>query len=108
MLKKRRAIGDGGFVFPANSRSGCISEPKYPLGLIAKATGIKISCHDLRRTFANAAVAAGVHMLHLKALLNHAVGEGDVTVGYTSLTEANLREPAQRVANQLKKWSKIK
>jgi integrase len=108
LLKDRRAIGDTEFVFPANSRSHHISEPKHPLGLIAQATGIAISAHDLRRTYSNAAVAAGVHGLHLKALLNHAVGKSDVTVGYISLSVEDLREPAQRVTDQLKRWCKIR
>jgi integrase len=108
MLKARRELGDTDFVFPAHSGRGHIAEPKYPLGLIAQATGIAISAHDLRRTYSNAAVAAGVHGLHLKALLNHAVGKSDVTVGYISLSVEDLREPAQRVADQLKKWCKAR
>ena len=57
------------------------------------------------------AVASGIHPLHLKALLNHSLqplGEGDVTAGYTTLTQNDLREPAQRVADQLKKWCKYR
>jgi integrase len=103
LLKARRELGDAGFVFPANGRRGHISEPKFPLGLIASETGISISAHDLRRTFAKAATAAGVHTIFIKALLNHAVGD-DVTVGYVNLNEEDLREPAQKVADQLKKW----
>jgi integrase len=108
MLKARRDIGyDKGFVFPANSSSGHISEPKFPLKLVADATGIEISAHDLRRTFANAAIAARVHGLYLKALLNHAAEQRDVTAGYVTLTVEDLREPAQAVADVLKAWCKI-
>jgi hypothetical protein len=109
MLKDRRELGDAHYVFPANSARGHIAEPKFPLTLVAEETGIKISVHDLRRTFAKAAVTAGIHTLQLKALLNHAVGEnGDVTAGYVVLSENDLREPAQKVADQIKKWSRIK
>jgi integrase len=108
MLKARREFGDAEFVFPANSRSGCIAEPKHFLGIVAAETGIAVSVHDLRRTFAKAAVAAGIHTLQLKALMNHAVGESDVTAGYVVLSENDLREPAQRVADQIKKWSRIR
>jgi integrase len=107
LLKARRDLGDAHFVFPAHGKRGHISEPKHPLGLIAAATGIDVSAHDLRRSFAKAATAAGIHTLYLKALLNHAVGESDVTAGYVILSENDLREPAQRVANVLKKWCKI-
>jgi integrase len=109
MLKERRELGDAHFVFPAHGTRGHISEPKFHFRMIAEATGIEVSPHDLRRTFAKAAVAAGIHTLQLKALLNHAVGEnGDVTVGYVVLDENDLRDPAQKVADQLKKWSRIK
>jgi integrase len=108
LLKARRALGDAEFVFPARSRSGRIAEPKDAFVSIAEATGIVVSCHDLRRTFAGAAVAAGVHGLHLKALLNHALGEeGDVTSGYIILNAHDLRLPMQRVADQLKRWCKV-
>jgi integrase len=106
LLRKRRALGDDAhFVFPAHGKRGYISEPAHPLGLIAAATGIAISAHDLRRTFAKAAIAAGIHTMELKALLNHAVGQ-DVTSGYVILSENDLRAPAQRVADVLKRWAK--
>jgi integrase len=109
MLSARRRLGDAEYVFPAHGTRGHIAEPKYPLGIVAEATGISISAHDLRRTFAKAAVAAGIHTIVLKALLNHSTGENDeVTVGYVNLNENDLREPAQRVANQIKKWSRIR
>ena len=41
LLVARRAIGAGVFVFPADSESGHIEEPKYPLGMIAATTGIR-------------------------------------------------------------------
>jgi integrase len=50
LLAARKRFG-GEHVFPANSESGYISEPKQPLSLIAKATGIKVSAHDLRRLY---------------------------------------------------------
>src|ERR1044071_6786692 len=52
LLVARRALGhEGAFVFPADSRSGHIEEPKFPLALVAKTTGLSVSAHDLRRTF---------------------------------------------------------
>jgi integrase len=109
MLRERREIGNDHFVFPAWSERGYIASPKHHFELIAEATGIKVSCHDLRRSFSKAAIAAGIHTLHLKALLNHAVGEnGGVTEGYIVFDENDLREPVQKVADQIKKWSKIK
>jgi integrase len=109
MLKDRRDLGESGYVFPASSERGYIAEPKHPLGIIAEETGISISAHDLRRTFVKAAVSAGIHPYVLKCLLNHSVGEnGDVTAGYVVLNENDLREPAQKVADQLRRWCKAR
>jgi integrase len=107
LLKRRRDEGDEGFVFPANSRAGHISEPKYPLGLVAEASGIEISVHDLRRTFVTAAENAEISVLAMKALVNHSLGS-DVTGGYVIVTVDRLREPAQRVTDLLKRWCGIK
>jgi integrase len=128
LLVARRVLGDdGGWVFPADSESGHLEEPAFALGEVAKATaiagaraagvkidddddvpqgvidkyGVAVSCHDLRRTFITVAESTDISPLALKALVNHAVG-GDVTANYVRLTVERLREPAQRVANQLK------
>jgi integrase len=101
LLVARRALGnDDGWVFGADSRSGHIEEPKFALALIAKATGIAISAHDLRRTFITVATNAGIYGMTRKALVNHAVGKGDVTDNY--VTELDLRQAAQRVCDRLK------
>jgi integrase len=71
------------------------------LELIADATGIRISPHDLRRSFASVAESADISFLAIKALLNHAVGN-DVTSGYVQMSVERLREPVQRVADKLK------
>jgi integrase len=101
LLVARRSIGDGRWVFPANSRSRHIEEPKFPLRAIAEVTGITVSVHDLRRTFVTVAESTDMSVLALKALVNHSIGK-DVTAGYVQLTAERLRAPAQRVADQLK------
>ena len=108
LLIERSKLGNARWIFPANSESGHISEPKQPLGLVAEATGIVISAHDLRRTFSKAAINAGVHTIHLKAMLNHSLGKKrDTTVDYTVQNESDLREPMQRATDVLKKWCGI-
>jgi len=101
LLISRRAIGnDNGWVFGADSRSGHIEEPRFALAIIAKATGIVVSSHDLRRTFVTVAEGADISPLALKALVNHALGN-DVTSGYIQMASERLREPAQRVCDRL-------
>ena len=74
----RRAIGRTEFVFHADSKSGHIEEPKFHLALVAKATGIRVSTHDLRRTFITVAESCDISPIALKALVNHGLGN-DVT-----------------------------
>lgn len=102
LLVARRAMGrEGPYVFPADSRSGHIEEPAHPLDLVANATGIRVSAHDLRRTFVTAAESADISPLALSALVNHSLGR-DVTSGYVVMTAERLRGPAQRVADCIK------
>jgi integrase len=109
LLLARRKLGNTEFVFPSNSRRGCLRDPKKMFKSVAKASGIAICAHDLRRTYAQAAITAGVHTLALKGLLNHGVSDGgDVTLGYINLSTEDLREPAQRIADQIAAWCKIR
>jgi integrase len=101
MAVARRALGDGVYVFPANSRSHHIEEPKAPLGLVAAACGVTVSAHDLRRTFLTVAESCDISPLALKCLVNHSVG-GDITAGYVQMNVERLRQPAQAVANKMK------
>ena len=105
LLKLRSEIG-GEFVFPANSKNGYIAEPAYPLSLVAEATGIVVSAHDLRRDFITAADNTDMSVWALKALVDHALGS-DATAGYVQMTTERLRKPAQRVCDLLKKWCHI-
>jgi integrase len=107
LLTARRSVGrDGPFVFSADSASGHIEEPAYPLEQVAASTGIRVSAHDLRRTFVTVAESADISPLALSALVNHSLGR-DVTSGYVVMTAERLREPAQRVADRLKRLCKL-
>ena len=102
LLEARRKIGDTHWIFPADSDSGRISEPKYPLELVKAETGIEISVHDLRRTFITAAENTNMSAYALKALVNHVLHDnGDATAGYIRMTTDRLREPAQQVSISL-------
>lgn len=101
MLKKRRELGGGDWVFPADSKSGHIEEPKYPLRLIKDKIGIHISPHDLRRTFITIAESCNIAVYALKGLVNHSMGM-DVTAGYINADAERLREPMQKVTDRLK------
>ena len=104
LLVARRAVGiEGPFVFPAHRRSsgpGHATDIGAAFDAIAAASGVRVSPHDLRRTWATIAEGCDVSGLAMKALLNHSVG-GDVTSGYIRMTLDRLRAPAQRVADRI-------
>jgi integrase len=102
ILVARRAIGNAKFVFPANSESGHVEEPRAALDLVAAATGLAVSVHGLRRTFVSVAESCDISLIALKALVNHAIGN-DVTSGYVIVSTERLREAAQKVCDRLKK-----
>jgi integrase len=107
LLVARRALGDdGGWVFPANSRSGYIEEPGNQLDQIGEATGIRVTPHDLRRTFVTVAESCDVSVYALKAMVNHALGTG-VTEGYVQMTTERLREAVERVSDKMKLLCRI-
>jgi integrase len=108
MLVARRALGDaGGWIFPSNSAIGNLTEPKYALDAVERASGIEVSPHDLRRTYITVAESCDISVMSLMALVNHSAGKS-VTAGYVQLTPERLREPAQKVANKLKELCGIK
>jgi len=80
-------------------RSGHISDTG--VAMLAETTGITVSAHDLRRTYASIAESADISHVALKLLLNHVVG-ADVTSGYVVMTTERPREAAQRVADKIK------
>ena len=72
---------DGDYVFSADFKSDHIEEPRFALRKIEKATGIKATVHDLRRTFVTVAESCDIPVYALKGLVNHSMGT-DVTAGY--------------------------
>lgn len=94
-------------VFPSStSQSGHIQEPKKWFELIEQETGIKVSPHDMRRTFASAGEIAGITPRALSQLLNHST-TADITSRYVIMNAEQLREPMQKICDQLKKWCDI-
>lgn len=93
-----------GFVFPAVSRSGHMSEPKFALDKVCQSAEIELSLHDLRRTFITLADAADIKDSTIKALVNHALNQ-DVTEGYKVRSVERLREAMQKITDRFKELS---
>lgn len=104
ILVARRALGDTGFIFPGAGVTGRLWDPG--LAAVTKATGIKVTAHDLRRTYASIAEGTGISFVELKALLNHAL-PGDITSSYVIVSPQRLKEAAQTVADKIKSLCRI-
>ena len=109
ILERRRAAaadlseGVREWVFPSpTSATGHVQDPHHLYARISKAGGAKFWFHGLRNSFIT--VAERELMLPpslTKRLVNHA-RPNDVTQGYAAdWTIAQLREPAQRIANRI-------
>ena len=90
------------FVFPGNSISGHLSDPRKQISKVIKTTCINFTLHDLRRTFITVAESLELSAYALKKLLNHKSGN-DVTAGYIVLDLERLRQPMQAITDKLLK-----
>jgi integrase len=101
LLKERRSLGRTEYVFFGSGASGHIEEPKSFFADIAAASGVRVSPHDMRRTYLTVAETCDIQLLTLAALVNHTVP--GVTPTYIQRDGVErLRQPAQKVADRLK------
>lgn len=88
------------FVFPGYDETKHINDGRAIMKKISEAAGVKVSAHDLRRTFRAVAGECGIEFFKCKLLLNHRLA-GDVTVThYTETSDLRyLSKEIQRVAD---------
>lgn len=96
MLKQRHKTSSSTYVF-ADAEGQKFTNLRYPLKRIEKVSGLHVSCHDLRRTFATVAESLDIPAYAVKALLNHKTS-GDVTAGYIQITPDRLRAPMEQIS----------
>lgn len=101
LLVARRAVGNAGYVFPGQSAGRHIITTSAPLRTVAKACGVTVAAHDLRRTFITVAESVDISPMALRALVNHTLGSG-AHEGYVIMNAERLREPTRRIADRLK------
>jgi integrase len=106
LMARRRAISASEYVF-ADSAGRRISNFRYALAAIEKASGIRFTPHDLRRTFATIADSLDIPAYALKALMNHKSG-ADVTAGHVVVTAERLRAPMQKIEDFVLKAAGLK
>lgn len=101
-LRRKKMNMESEYVFPSvNNNDKPISDVKKPLRTLLEETGIKITPHDLRRTFLSLGNRIGLSRYTIKQLSNHSQSSNDVTEGYVTQTADELREPSQKIANRI-------
>lgn len=95
IIKQRYELRSNEFVFPSSMSAKVnthISGAQGMLKTISEQTGIQISLHDLRRTFATICNNLDYGPYTIKRLLNHRSGaKNDVTGGYVQVSIKKLR-----------------
>jgi integrase len=100
LLERRSHHKTSEFIFPADSETGYIYEPKKAVLKVVELSGVPFTLHDLRRTFATIAESLDLPAYALKRLLNHKMNN-DVTAGYIVKDVERLRKPMQMVSDFL-------
>lgn len=97
ILNARKELS-GDYVF-SNVKGEVSHDLRTAFSRIERATKLRVTAHDLRRTFAAVANTLDISAYKLKRLLNHISGNtSDVTAGYIGeITTDDLREPMQRI-----------
>ncbi|KTD65230.1 tyrosine-type recombinase/integrase, partial [Legionella spiritensis] len=100
LMERRSRYKTSEYIFPSESKTGYIYEPKKAVYKVAELSGVPFTLHDLRRTFATIADSLDLPAYALKRLLNHKMNH-DVTAGYIMKDVERLRKPMQQIANFL-------
>lgn len=99
LLKARRDMAGPEFVF--SDRKGNMPADLRPaLRRLETLTGLHITAHDLRRTFASVASKLDISTFKVKALTNHISGN-DVTADYVDVEFDDLRDAMQRIEDHM-------
>ncbi len=91
------------WVFPAESKSGHIEEPKEQRQLNGKKVAHLPSPHRLRDTFTTACAEAGLSPYDIDVLTNHRPPKGTVTAGYIRQNIYHLLQCQEKVTAHLLK-----
>lgn len=105
LIKRRHDESTGNFVFYEPGPKGAIADPRHNLVKVQEAVGFPLGFHDLRRTFAVLADRLDLSAYALKRLLNHSQA-GDVTAGYIVGNVDRLRDPMQRISDEIDRLAK--
>jgi integrase len=92
--------GNCEYVFPGRGKKHHLVDSDHVIKGVAKKADCSFILHDARRTFLTVAERLALSYVVLKKLANHA-GKNDTTFGYVVVDVERLREPMQRITNEL-------
>jgi integrase len=92
---------DSPWLFPAESKSGHIEEPKEQRQFKGKKVAHLPSPHRLRDTYTTACAEAGLSPYDIDVLTNHRPPKGTVTAGYIRQNIDHLHECQEKVSRHL-------
>ena len=100
MLLRRKNVSNSKWVFPSLSDSQTSLQPQAIWRNISRKHNMKLSTHDLRRSFITIAEGLNIDRLTRKRLMNHSYSS-DVTDGYIIHEVDRLREPSEKIAQAI-------
>ncbi|NVJ67472.1 MAG: integrase family protein [Gammaproteobacteria bacterium] len=103
ILRKRCDIAKFGYIFENPHTRKNVVDLRRLIGKVREDSGIEFTPHDLRRTFATYAGAAGISELTVKKLMNHKE-KANVTMGYVVNSVDSLREPMLAINDYIFKF----
>jgi integrase len=106
ILQYRLRFKINDYVFPSR-KTQYLCYPENAIRYLNDSSGIKLSFHDLRRTFITVAESLDISSYAIKRLVNHRRGS-DVTDGYIINNHDRLRAPMQQITDFFKVQCQIK
>lgn len=106
MIRRRlKKVGNHPYVFPSNVRKNKpMAQTRIFVDEIREKTKIYWTLHRLRAGFINMCKRLRLPIYEIKELVNHNIdSDGDVTTGYMVSDPEPLREPMQRIEDELLK-----
>jgi integrase len=89
------------YVFPSRINDGHIKDARSVMETVSAAGGVRVSPHDLRRTFRAIAGECGIELYKTKLLMNHKLS-GDITIHH--YTETNDLRYLSNEINLIADW----
>lgn len=108
LLETRQRVPGSPYVFTSWGKAGHLKDPRDTMRRVSEVAGVKLSPHDLRRTFTTIGVAhAGIDLHKIELLTNH-VPKGVTARHYLETSRLEyLRPEVQRIADWMEQKADI-